>query len=103
MLLIVIKHLCEPMDEFIIRHLESLQGLFLLDAIFKGDESRSLQLEDRVPLVGSVDKVLEAGHLSQIGQLARDDELLNELLRLVVRALKDANQPLSAFHQLEQL
>lgn len=87
MLLVIIKHGSEPVDEFIIHRLESLQVFFLLDAIFEGDESRSLQLEDRVPPVGSVDKVLEAGHFSQIGQLAGNDELLNELLRLVVRAL----------------
>ena len=62
-----------------------------------------MQLEDFVPPVGSVDKVLEAGDLSQVGQLVGDDELLYELLRLVVRALKDAYQPQSVFHQLEQL
>ena len=103
MLLVIIKHGCEPMYEFIIHRLESLQLLFLLDAIFEEDESRSLQFEDRVPPVGSVDKVLEAGHLSQIGQLAGDDELLNKLLRLVIRALKDTDQPLSVCHQGEQL
>lgn len=91
------------MYEFIIHRLESLQVLFLLDAIFEGDESRSLKLEDRVPPVGSVDKVLEAGHLSQIGQLARDDKLFNKLFRLVVRVLKDAHQPLSVSHQVEQV
>ena len=103
MLFVIIKHGGEPVDEIIIHRLETLQVFFLLDAIFKQDERRSLQLEDLVPPVGSVDKVLEAGDLSQVGQLVGDDELLYELLRLVVRARKDAYQPQSVFHQLEQL
>jgi len=34
----IIKHSSEPVDEFIISRLESLQLLFLLDAIFEGYE-----------------------------------------------------------------